>query len=290
MQLSRILKGSIIVAFLALALIVFSFLLSLLGSPPLPFGEKIGVVEVKGVIVDSKKINEDLIKMRERDDVRAIVLRIDSPGGGVAPSQEIYEEVRRTRKKKKVVASIGSVAASGGYYIALGADRIVANPGSITGSIGVVVEFANIKELLTRIGIKGYVIKSGEFKDIGSPLREMTPRERDFLQRLVKELHQQFIDVVSENRGIERKKVEALADGRIFTGTQALKLGLIDSLGNFNDAIDLAARLAGIKGKPVIVYPERRRGIWSLLFGEVEALLRRVYMDSQYPAFNYSVQ
>lgn len=286
MELSRVLRASIIVALIFLVIFIFSFIVALFDSSLLPIGDKIGVVEINGVITDAKRINEELARMRERGDIKAIILRIDSPGGGVAPSQEIYEEVKKTRKKKRIVASLGSVAASGGYYIAVGADKIVANPGSITGSIGVVVEFANIKELLDKIGVKGYVIKSGEFKDIGSPFRDMTGKERTFLQGLVRTLHEQFVDVVAENRGIEREKVKKIADGRIFTGTQALKLGLVDKLGNFYDAVDLASRLAGIRGKPILVYPERR-GIWSFLFGKVEDLLRAIHLRMDYPSFNY---
>ena len=227
------------------------------------FGDKVGVVEIKGVIADPKPIISHLKKFRKNKDVKAIVLRIDSPGGGVGPSQEIYAEVKKTTRLKKVVASMGAIAASGGYYVGAAADHIMANPGTITGSIGVVIEFANTQELFKKIGISAVVIKSGDYKDTGSPLRKMTPEERKLLEDFVGNVHQQFVTAVAEGRKMSEEKVRNIADGRIFSGQQAQELGLLDSLGNIEDAIGLAAELGGIKGEPSVVYAERKR--FSLL-------------------------
>ncbi len=233
-------------------------------------GDKVAVLEIKGLISDSSEINKDLVAFREREDVKAIVLRIDSPGGAVGPSQEIYREVQKIKKGNKVVvASMGSVAASGGYYIAAAADQIVANPGTITGSIGVIIEFANVQELLDKIGMKGVVIKSGKFKDTGSPLREMNSEEKSVLQGLVNDIHQQFVTVVAENRKLNISVVNNIADGRIFSGAQAQKARLVDKLGNLEDAIELASKLAGIEGKANVVYSRRRKGsLLDIVFGK----------------------
>ncbi len=232
-------------------------------------GDKIAVVEITGIITDSRAINKEIIEYGERDDIKAVILRIDSPGGGVGPSQEIYREVKKLKNKKKVIASMGSVAASGGYYIAAASDKIFANPGTLTGSIGVIMEFANAEELLSKIGVKGYVVKSGEYKDIGSPIRKMKDNEKKLLQSVIDNVHEQFVQVVSENRGIKIDDAKGIADGRIFTGEQAKKLNLVDELGNLQDTIDAAAKIVGIKGKPVVIYP-RKKGlsIWDMLFSE----------------------
>lgn len=224
-------------------------------------GNKVALITVEGVILDSKEVIDQLEKHRMNPTVKAVVLRINSPGGGVSPSQEIYEELLKTRQvsKKPVVASMGSLAASGGYYIASAADVIVANPGSITGSIGVLIQVPNISGLLQKIGVKSVVVKSGEHKDLASPTREMTDAERQLLQRLLDDVHDQFIDVVAKTRKLDRKKVETLADGRIFSGREAQSLGLVDQLGDLQDAIDRAASLAGIPGKPTVIQERKRR-------------------------------
>ena len=227
------------------------------------FGEKVGVVEIKGVIADPKPTLSQLKTFRKDKDVKAIVLRIDSPGGGVGPSQEIYAEVAKTTPLKKVVASMGAIAASGGYYVGAAADHIMANPGTITGSIGVIMEFADAQDLFEKIGVSAVVIKSGDYKDTGSPLRKMTPEERTLLEGFVDNVHEQFVTAVAEGREMSKEKVRAIADGRIFSGQQAQELGLLDSLGNMEDAIALAAELGGIKGEPSIVYGEKRK--FSLL-------------------------
>jgi protease-4 len=223
------------------------------------FGEKVGVVEIKGIIADPKSVILQLKRFRKNKDVKAIVLRIDSPGGGVGPSQEIYAAVKKTTRLKKVVASMGAIAASGGYYVGAAADHIMANPGTITGSIGVVMEFANMEELFEKIGISAVVIKSGDYKDTGSPLRKMTPEERRLLEDFVDNVHQQFVTAVAEGRKMSEETVRTIADGRIFSGQRAQKLGLLDSLGNMEDAIALAAKLGGIKGEPSVVYGEKKK-------------------------------
>lgn len=238
-------------------------------------GSKVALITVDGVILDSKGIIEQLEKYRTNPSVKAIVLRINSPGGGVAPSQEIHEEVLKTREndKKPIVASMGSVAASGGYYIASATDLIVANPGSITGSIGVILQVPNVSGLMQKIGVKSVVVKSGLHKDLASPTREMTDAERRILQGMLDDVHGQFIDAVATGRRIDRKKVETMADGRIFSGREAQSLGLVDQLGNLQDAIERAATLAGIRGKPTVIQ-ERKRGLFlvDLLRGSLSLL------------------
>jgi protease-4 len=240
------------------------------------FGEKIGVVEITGVIADPKPTILQLKRFRENRDVKAIVLRIDSPGGGVGPSQEIYAEVKKTTPTKKVVVSMGAIAASGGYYVGAAADHIMANPGTITGSIGVIMEFADAQELFEKIGVSAVVIKSGDYKDTGSPLRKMTPEEKRLLEGFVSNVHQQFVTSVAEGRKMSEEKVRTLADGRIFSGQQAKELGLLDSLGNMEDAIALAAELGGIKGEPSVVYPEKKFSVLEFVLGSklTEALDR----------------
>jgi protease-4 len=232
-------------------------------------GEKIAVIEVRGVILDSQPVVEKLVKLRKNENIKAIVLRIDSPGGGVGPAQEIHAEVKKAQKEKKVVVSMGSVAASGGYYIACGADRILANPGSITGSIGVIVESLNVEELLGKLGLRSVVVKSGKHKDLGSPLRPMSAEDRRLLQGVIDSVHEQFIRAVAEGRKLPLEKVRELADGRIFSGDQARSLGLVDELGNLEDTIALAAQMAGIRGEPEVLYPEKKRfSLFDLLIQE----------------------
>ncbi|MFQ5992635.1 MAG: signal peptide peptidase SppA, partial [Nitrospiraceae bacterium] len=199
--------------------------------------------------------------------VKAIVIRIDSPGGGVVPSQEIYDAVNRIRKdsNKTVLASMGTVAASGGYYIATATDRIIANPGTLTGSIGVVMELANLQQLFKKLGVESVVIKSGRYKDMASPFRKMTREDRAILQSVLDDVHAQFIDAVAEGRSLDVTAVRSLADGRIFTGRQAQEVKLVDELGDLEHAIRLAAEMAGIEGKPRVVEPRRRFSIREFL-------------------------
>ena len=221
--------------------------------------DKIGVVCVEGVINDSREITEQLDDFAKDDSIIAVVLRVDSPGGGVAVSQEIYDAVVELRKTKKVVASMGSIAASGGLLVACAADKIVANPGTITGSISAIMHFANFEELLKKVGVKSSVVKSGQYKDIGSPVREMTPEEKVIVQDLVDDIYNQFVDVIVKERKLPREKVIAIADGRVFSGRKAKELGLVDSLGDMASAAKLASKLAGKDGKYDLVYPTKKR-------------------------------
>ncbi|HEX5646403.1 MAG TPA: signal peptide peptidase SppA [Nitrospira sp.] len=241
-------------------------------------GDRIALVRVEGVIMDSQQTITDLRRFGQNPAVKAIVLRIDSPGGGVVPSQEIYDEVKRVRAKhnKTVIASMGSVAASGGYYIAAATERIVANPGTLTGSIGVIMETANVEGLLQKIGVEGVVIKSGKYKDVGSPLRKMSEEERGLLQSVMDDVHKQFIEAVAEGRELELPAAQALADGRIFTGRQAKEAKLVDELGDLEDAIQLAADTAGIEGEPKVVEPKRRFSIRELLESKFTAVFPKL--------------
>ncbi len=216
----------------------------------------VGVIEINGVILSSKKIIQDIKTFNKDDSIKAIVLRIDSPGGGIGPSQEIFREINRIKVKKQIITSMGSVAASGGYYIAAATNKIVANPGTITGSIGVIMEYANIMDIAKKIGISPVVIKSGEFKDMGSPLRELKESEKKIFQSLVDELHMQFVTDVAIARKIAVHTMASYADGRVYTGQKALKLKLIDRLGNLDDALQWAGQLANIKGEIIPVYPK----------------------------------
>ncbi len=235
-------------------------------------GEKIAVVDLVGTILSSGETVRQFKKYRTDRSIKAILFRIDSPGGGVVASQEIYEEVRKTRDAgKPVVVSMGSLGASGGYYVSCGATKIVANRGTLTGSIGVISQFLRFDPLLEKIGIEANTIRSGKLKDAGSPFREMTPGDRAYFQRLMDDVHGQFIAAVEQERKIDHDSLLALADGRVFTGEEALALGLIDTLGTYEDAIGVAATLANIRGEPTIV-KERRRGLslFERLFGETK--------------------
>jgi protease-4 len=223
------------------------------------FGDKVALLEVRGMIIDVQPVIEQLGKFTKDDSVKAIVFRIESPGGAVSPSQELYREIQRSAEKKPVVASMGSVAASGGYYIASGVKKIYANPGTITGSIGVIAQFTNLEDLFKKIGFRMEVVKSGAFKDVGNPGRAMTPEEREYLQKLLDNVHQQFVRDVARGRRMPVEKVREIADGRIFTGEQAKAMGLVDELGGLNDAVDAAAKMAGITGEPKLVYPEKKK-------------------------------
>lgn len=248
-----------------------------------PSDGNVGVVELTGVIVSSKKIIQQIKQFRENRSIKAIVLRVNSPGGGVGPSQEIYREIVKTRKIKKVVASLGSVAASGGYYAASAADGIMADPGTITGSIGVIMEYANFQEIMKKIGLSPVVIKSGKFKDMGSPVRPMKDDEKKILQTIADEIRLQFVSDVAKGRGIKQDRIAALADGRIYTGEKARSLGLVDKLGNLDDAVEWAGKMGGIKGKIKAVYPGKG-GINSLkeIF---ESLFKNAYISSAIPNY-----
>jgi protease-4 len=256
-----------VVAFIfgGLFLVFFGFLLLAYGAvkgegPALASGPRIGVVPVKGGIgmnggAEADQILKELRRFAEDDGMKAIVVRIESPGGAVGPSQEIFDEVRKLAGKKVVVCSMGSIAASGGFYVAMGCDKVMAEPGTLTGSIGVILQFPNLKGLADRFDIRFETVKSGKLKDTGNPFAELTPEKRAYLQDLSDRIYGQFLGAVVDSRKLPEAKVREIADGRVLTGAQAKDLGLIDALGNFYDAVDLAKSEAGLTGEPRLVYP-----------------------------------
>lgn len=273
---------------LVVFLVIMSFLLSFL----LIFKEKgwskpkIGVLEIKGIIFDSQEYLLCIKEFAERKDVKGVVIRIESPGGSVGAAQEILEELKNLKKLKPVVVSMGNVAASGGLYVALGGNQILASPGTITGSIGVIIEIPNIEKLLKKIGIESETIKSGPYKDTGSIYRPLTPEEKRYLQEKVNKVYEQFVKAISEERKIPKEKVKEFADGRFLTGEEAVSLGLIDSLGNFWTAVELVKSMANLKEATLIFLPkkkgilekflEEKASIWYELF-----LFRPFYLPAK---------
>ena len=259
-----ILRGLLVLSAIGFVVIVALAVFSYLKSEGIALLSKnaVAIVTVEGVIENSRETVRTLDQLAKNDGVRAVVLRVDSPGGGVAPSQEIYDAVLRVREKKPVVASLGGVAASGGYYVASGCDVIVANAGTLTGSIGVILQTGNVSELLKRVGIQGVIVKAGKFKDIGSPLREMSEEEKRLLDDLLQNVHTQFIAAVSRGRKLPVEQVRQLADGRIYSGEQSRDLKLVDQLGGLRDAVQLAAERAGISGEPSWIEIEKRQPPW----------------------------
>ncbi len=260
----------------ALTFFLISVGLSGMGRMGAAGRRKVARVDIIGPILSAGETIEEIKKHDEDDGVGAILIRIDSPGGGVAPSQEIYRELFKIREKKKkpVVVSVGNLGASGGYYIAAAANRIYANSGSLVGSIGVILELTKIGELLRKIGVGSEVVKSGPYKDIGSPFRQTTDEERLLLQGVIDDTHRQFVEAVAKGRGLPIDKVAALADGRVFTGAQARELGLVDELGGLEDALAAAGRMAGIQGPPQVIKPRRRLG-WRYLLDNASTLIFR---------------
>lgn len=263
-------KRKIVVTLFCLGVLFFvvvfvASLVALVSSSRSPYkntkDQSIAVLKIEGVISESEKILKTIRDIRDNENIKAIILRINSPGGLVAPSQEIYQEVKRLKEEKKkfVVASMETVAASGGYYVACAADSIVANPGTLTASIGVKMDFANLEKLYEWLKVKPYTLTSGRFKDIGSPNREMTEEEKKLILDMIQNIYEQFTAVVLESRKTKVKKEELgkIADGRVMTGQQALQYGLVDRLGSFEDAVDEAKKLAGITGEPNIIYPPK---------------------------------
>jgi protease-4 len=225
-------------------------------------GDGVGVLLIEGAIDDSREILAELKRFKEAPWIKAVVVRIDSPGGAVAPTQEIVDEILRTRKKKPLIASLGGTAASGGYYIASACEKIVANAGTLTGSIGVIMQLSNVEELMKKIGVRGYNIKSGPNKDIGSPFQPLSPQGKEILQSLVDNVHAQFVTAVAKGRGMNEAEVRKLADGRVYSGAQAKDLGLVDQLGSLEHAIDLAAKRAGIEEPPAVYYSQSDEEYW----------------------------
>lgn len=230
-------------------------------------GDGVAVLQIEGAIDDSQTVLAELKRFKDMPWVKAVVVRIDSPGGAVAPTQEIFEEILRSKKQKPFIASMGGMATSGGYYIAAACDKIMANPGTLTGSIGVIMQLTNVEELMKKVGVRGVNVKSGPNKDIGSPFQPLSPEGREILQSLVDNVHGQFVTAVAKGRGMEEAKVRKLADGRIYSGAQAQQLGLIDQFGTLQDAIELAAKRAGIETEPAVYYsrPEQERW-WERMF------------------------
>jgi len=270
------LRGAVF-AILAVILLFFTFIagvgcgLLISGEDALSAGDKVAVLKIEDVILDDQAYLDSITTIKNDSQIKAVVLRIESPGGAVGPSQEIYSELKQLGVDKPVVASIGNVGASGGYYIACAAEKIYANPGAITGSIGVVAQFVSYEKLLEWAMVDVEVIKSGEFKDIGSPFREMTEKDREYIQGLIDSVYVQFKDAVGESRGLDAAQMDIVAEGKIYTGAQAKELGLIDELGTINDAVDYASEAAGITGEPsLIYYPKKKSQLVELLQSKVE--------------------
>ncbi len=266
------------IVFFILVLFLLLALLPLIKS--FDYGKpKIGILEVKGLIVEAEEYLSAVKEFMSRSDIKGVLVRIDSPGGAIGPTQEVYEELKKLRKLKPVYVSMGGISASGGYYLALAGEKIFANPGTITGSIGVLIEIPNLEKLLDKLGIKGEVIKSGEYKDTGTIFRSLTPKERQYLEDKVKQLHQQFIKVVAMERSLPIEKVEVLADGRIYTGEEAKKLGLIDELGNYHTALEELKKRLGLKEIGVISLP-RKKSFWERLLEEKSSLRLEKLLES----------
>jgi len=248
-----------------------------------PSRESVAVIELEGPLFNIREPLKQLKSYTDNSSVKALVIRINSPGGAVAPSQELYEELKRVRKKgKKVVVSMGSVAASGGYYVACAADEIYANPGTITGSIGVIAEFPNIEGLMEKVGIRFETVKTGKYKDTGSAFRPMTEDEHKLVQDMLMDVYDQFVEAVAESRSMSVDYVKKYADGRVFSGRQAMKYGFVDTLGTQSDAIKRAAELAGIKGEPRVIRKSKRR----FLLGQYAEEMLRQYVPAARPTYS----
>jgi protease-4 len=250
------------------------------------FGPRVAVVELEGLIAETDDLVRELRHHRENPSVRAVVIRINSPGGVVGPTQEVHDALLRVRQAgKPVVASLGSVAASGGYYVAVAADQIYANPGSLTGSIGVIMQMANVDTLMKKVGVDYVVVKAGQFKDLGNFARPMTPEERRVIQSLLDDVHGQFIEAVAKGRKLDRSAVVQFADGRVFSGTQALGLKMVDALGGLEEAIDAAARLAKLPTPPPVERPRRRFSLIDLLRNELGFTVPSLLVPPRLPMF-----
>jgi len=240
------------------------------------FGDKIAVVDLEGVILTPKDMVEQLKKYADDGSIKAIIIHVNSPGGGAAASEEIYREVKRIRdeKKKRIVADIETVGASGAYYVSSATNKIFANNASIVGSIGVIAQWVNYEELMKWARLKDITLKAGEFKDAGSPTRDMTPEERTYLQGLIDDMHGQFIHAVAEGRHMKEEDIRTIANGKVWTGEQALPLKLVDQIGDFQAAVDDTAKSVGIRGEPTLIRPQKeRKSVLDLLFGDVSEYL-----------------
>jgi protease IV len=263
---TRMRKVFVVILSVILIVFVISVIRAFLGKP---YGERIGVVEIEGVISESRQAMEDIIRFKEDPAIKGVIIRINSPGGSVGPTQEIYREVVKLKEKKKVFVSMGSLCASGGYYVAAAGEKVFANPSSITGSIGVIMQSVILEDLMKKIGVKSNTIKAGDLKDAGSPFKEMTPEERAYLNEVVKNIHEQFIKDIADGRKMDLEKVRKLSDGRVYTGLQAKEMGLVDGIGNFYDTVDDLKATLKIKGKPELVYTEKPFSLSRWLFSSI---------------------
>ena len=282
--MTRIKKAFLVIFILIAVIFVVSFLTGIFGRG---LGDKIGVVEIEGVITDGKDTMEDIVKFKEDDGIKGVIVRINSPGGSVGPSQEIYRELKKLSVKKKVYISASSVCASGGYYIASAGEKIFANPSTITGSIGVIMEQVVAEDLMKKIGIQPNTIKAGQFKDVGSPFRKMKDDERVYFQQILDSIHEQFIKDVAEGRKMSVEQAKKLSDGRVYTGSQAKELGLVDSIGTFYDTVDDMKKTLGIKGKPVLVHGKRPFSFLKWLISSVTETIIRYYNSAPARYYNY---
>jgi protease-4 len=270
-------KTCLIIVAILVVLLTISGIITLISDNSVSFdGNKIALVRIEGAILDSEKAIGEIKKYSKDSSVKAILLRVNSPGGAVAPSQEIYIEVKKAVEKKPVVISMGTVAASGAYYISAPASRIIANPGTITASIGVIMEVPNFSGLMEKVGVKSEVIKSGKHKDLASAFRGIGKEERMILQNVLDNVHEQFITAVAEGRNIEVSELRKIADGRIFTGQQAIDVGLVDELGNMEDAIRITADLAGIEGEPKVIEEKEKKSFFDLLNSSISGKINDI--------------
>jgi protease-4 len=259
--------------FVVLSLILlFAAFFSIFGDPQMLPGDKLALVEISGAIYNSQHVVDQLHRYRDNSSIKAIVLRVNSPGGVVAPVQEIHREITKIKSQKKIVVSMGSTATSGAYYIACAADWIFANPGTLTGSIGVIMQFPKVGELMKKLGIQREVIKTGEYKDASSMYREITPEERELFQETIDDVYDQFVEAILEGRNhkeLSREQIEEIADGRVLSGRQALEKKLVDELGDLSDAIEYAGKLGGIEGKPRVLRIRIRKSLLQRLVGDI---------------------
>ena len=250
------------------------------------FGPRVAIVELEGMIAEVDDLVREVKAHRENPQVKAVVIRINSPGGVVGPTQELHQALVRVREAgKPVVASLSSVAASGGYYTAVAADRIYANPGTLTGSIGVIMQMANVQDLFKKVGVDYVVVKAGQYKDLGNFSRSMTPEERRVLQTLLDDVHAQFIDAVAQGRKLDRAEVVKFADGRVFSGVQAKDLKMVDALGSLEDAVNEAAKLAGLAVPPAVIRPTKRFSVFDLLRSQIGFQLPGLGVAPSLPTF-----
>jgi protease IV len=283
--------GSFFLFVLAIFALVYITLHTGKDSSLAAFGDKIAVVDLEGVILSPNPVVQQLKKFADDDSIKAIILHVNSPGGGVAASEEIYREVRRIRdeKKKRIVASIETVGASGAYYVSSATSKVYADNGSVVGSIGVIAQWVNYADLLQWAKLKDITMKAGEFKDTGSPTRDMTPAERQYLQGMIDNMHAQFIQAVADGRSMTFEQVKAIANGRVWTGQQALPMKLVDQVADFQAAVEDTAKSVNIKGEPVLVRPERdRKTLSDLIFGDIsEWVPSREKLMDQHVGFYY---